>query len=501
MTAPLPTSREPLPPAAAIPVTRTAKPAPGALGTADPLIVEAAADDGSWVAVCQARADTDGNGRIEVTLNARGELGGDALGSFLVTGEGPGTSIDQVLAVAPGGQWLVVQRAGRALLLAPAGAVEIDLSARQVDLRSDAATYRDHRAFAFDPSGQRFAYLRGAPPNLEVVLLELGSGREQVLAAGAPEVWRLAFDPTGRWLLLHVVAADTNGNGRLEWPVPAAEFRRWRCQGPLPRFAAFRDYGDRTELRVAQVPSGPVQAVPELVTACGDELVLRDAQNHLLSVRDRDRHLLANAECGARLIDADCTRGAWLAACTNTKDRRQQLALLYDGRREMLDLTLAPSLLDHVPEPGTEVVPLLAGTTPVFIDFVRKRAHVLEEAELPLGATAEYGLVRRGQALTLLQLESGERRVLPVKAAPLGDVLRTGSVMVVAPAIVDLKRGELLGTVERRPLALTGDGHVLVAEGRDPDVGALALGPLRWRAPAPEITSSSEPKHAAQRGP
>ena len=54
------------------------------LGTNHPLVIQAIAPDGSRVAACQARRDTNADGEIAVYQGHRGELSGDAMEFFLL---------------------------------------------------------------------------------------------------------------------------------------------------------------------------------------------------------------------------------------------------------------------------------------------------------------------------------------------------------------------------------------------------------------------------------
>src|SRR4051812_43452253 len=56
--------------------------APAGVGTAGPASVVAAARDGSWVAMCQARHDTDHDGRLEVSHGFNATYG-DEQGAYV----------------------------------------------------------------------------------------------------------------------------------------------------------------------------------------------------------------------------------------------------------------------------------------------------------------------------------------------------------------------------------------------------------------------------------
>src|SRR5262245_21794783 len=52
------------------------------IGTAHPVMVDEIADDGSWMVLCQARHDTDGDGTISVGFGMHGAAYGDRLDPY-----------------------------------------------------------------------------------------------------------------------------------------------------------------------------------------------------------------------------------------------------------------------------------------------------------------------------------------------------------------------------------------------------------------------------------
>src|SRR5690606_4334369 len=132
----------------------------GEVGTAHPLLVRAAASDGGWVVVCQAREDTSGDGAIEVTIGPRGELSGDRLQSFLVEGSGPGLPIDAFVAADASGRRLIFERGGQLISRDSHDQSELDLSERGARLGTDESPFAPHRAARFSEDGRRLLFLR-----------------------------------------------------------------------------------------------------------------------------------------------------------------------------------------------------------------------------------------------------------------------------------------------------------------------------------------------------
>jgi hypothetical protein len=83
----------------------------GVLGVIDaPTFVQAVAPDGRWAVVCQARADTDGDGRLDVQVDLHGGTRGDRLDPYLVYGSGPGEQLDDFLGSDRTGRYIAALR-------------------------------------------------------------------------------------------------------------------------------------------------------------------------------------------------------------------------------------------------------------------------------------------------------------------------------------------------------------------------------------------------------
>ena len=89
----------------------------GDFGSAGPTYIRGADLGERWMALCQARTDTDGDGKIEIRVGHHGELFGDGMALFLVLGGGMGTRIDALASRSPDGRWLAVVRGGKVLLV------------------------------------------------------------------------------------------------------------------------------------------------------------------------------------------------------------------------------------------------------------------------------------------------------------------------------------------------------------------------------------------------
>ncbi|MBX3183421.1 MAG: hypothetical protein KIT72_03360 [Polyangiaceae bacterium] len=478
------------------------------MGGAAPLLLRAASPNGRWVALCQSREDTDGDGQVGFELGARGEPKGDSLTTYLVRGAGLGEPIQELLDADPTGRWLLFTAGGRVHLLDDHTGARVDLSALGADAREDTSRELPHRAFSFDAKGSTLAYLRqppGARGGTEaLVLRDLPTGREQTLAPGRGSVYRLRLSADARWLVLQVLIDDTNGNGRLDWPSPVLPLtpegpRSRRCRAPVMSYSVHPHRGDTVFTRVIplQFPSGNdsphgahhgkppgdkaarhdarPQREDALITPFGDSLLVRGAGGELLQAwaagARRAPRELAPAACRARLIHADPERGALVTTCDHSEDERKiqgtrQSVWLINTTpstpiRTPLGFTLAPIHTDS--EAAARPERLLAfypGNETTLLDLDTGALHPLAVGDLVLSTFEARALVRRADELWLAEVRPAARvgepptkpRVewtrLSLTVDRAAEQLHQRHLSWVSPYLIDLRRGVALATLD-----------------------------------------------------
>jgi hypothetical protein len=493
-TAPRPT-RAPSPVPSPTPVLQSS------IGTAHPSAVIAAGSDGSWVALCQARADSNADGRIAARVGAQGELSGDRLDSYLVLGSGPGSAIDELLAYEPSGRFLAVKRRGQLQLIDAHAKVELPLGAGPVDLRSDAVPYRGHRTVRFDSESRRMLYVRSHVTQGEVVIRDLRTGLERSIDPGPGEVWRAEFDNSGDWVLISVLNEDTNNTGKLEWPAPAAGPNSSQCTGSIPRLSVWSPRGDMPHLRIARSDEGgPSEPVAGFVTTLADGVVTRDLSGRLLWTQSANAassgapdaapkpkpstYEIASAKCDGRVLYADNLRKLVLLACAGAVGH-WPLWLVGPDQRATLGVELAPSDTFRPAERSPRLLPIYPPQTSALVDLSTRTLKPLQNGDLVLGTHQAFALIQRGTELVLLDADTGQTTSLARGVADLPDVLLNASTVFVSPFAVDVAKGRLFGRMEpaTRPLALSRDGRVLL--GARKATVDFPLGPLRWASPQP----------------
>jgi hypothetical protein len=471
-------------PAPAASVTEPVSPAGSsplgaAWGTANPVAFVAAAQDRRWISMCQARADSNGDGRVSVEVGAQGELKGDRLDGYFLDQPGAGVRIDSFGGADPSGRFVAFVANDRLVLRDTVLGKEAELGGADVDLRDDRGSFLRPRAVAFDPTGRRVLYLRKNGPGNDVVVRELASGNEAVVSSGTGELWRADFDASGEWVVLRVVTTDTNGNGRLDWPVPAAGGPWMRCAGPLPRYAAYERPGDDTTPRLSRATGGAAIDAPGLLVPFGDSLIARDSEGAIVVAKPSgERTTVLKKSCAAKLLHADSTRGLVIATCDNKKGRAD-VRFIARGVDKPLGLELLGPSSDRWGPAATRLLPLYPGADSVLVDLDGGQTIPLLPGDRVLTTLDDRALILRGRSVILYQKGAADR-VLSTEVDPLAHVLRSDPVIAVPPIVVDVAKGAVLGRVEGRGLAVAQDGAVLVA-GAAADATRFAIGPLVWR--------------------
>lgn len=460
-------------------------PRAGEVGTGHPLLLRAAAADGGWAVVCQARADTSGDGAIEVTVGSRGELSGDRLQSYLVEGSGPGEAIDAFVAADTSGRRLVFERGGRLILRDSHDQSEIDLSERDAVLGTDQSPFAPHRAARFSQDGRRLLFLRRRAGRDAVIVLDLSTLEETAFDPGAGLLWRAEFDESGEWLVMRVVEADTNGDGRWDWPYGKPGPSDSPCTSPVPSYRVPPVPPDKPSVRVAPARGGAARLVRGFIGAFGAGGLLRRPEDRALFV-DRPgapSELWSASACDGRLLHADPVRGLLLVACASEEGPRELRLVDRDAHLD-LGIVVAPFEIDTILGGSPRLVPVYAfpGPGTALVDLETRRTIALALRDRVIATHGAHVLVRRKDALYLG--EAGRGLIALGPSEPLSPILEQPPLVFVAPWVIDMARAKVLGQVPGEGLALSSQGAVLVAR-RAADAHQIALGPLAWVNPAP----------------
>jgi hypothetical protein len=450
-----------------------------------PVTLQTVGHGGRFLVYCAARVDTDENGRLEVRVGALGALAGDQLRPELAIGGKPPELIDDLLGYDDSGRYVVVRITRIVSLIDVSGGTRTDLSALGFDDRDDVLPERQHRALAFDPRGELLAYVRKGEPD-QVIVRTLATGAERVLTDVPGQPFRFSWSPDGEWLLVSSAVEDTGENGRIDFPARLAKTARLSCASPIPRLSVRPEFGDRPSTFVVRREETAARRVPDLVMPFGSDLLTRVKDGPLVLELGGKKRPLTRPDCGSRVLHADPSRGLLLVACSTTKlPLRANVELLTPTGRADLGVAVHPTSIDRWPAvPPPRLVPLYPGSEVMLIDLDQKKALPLRPGDRVMTTSGARALVRRGSSIVLYDAEAKSETQLLADTGRFADVVLQGSLVAIGSRVIDVNEAKLLGNVDGRPLALTRDGDVLIADGGAPSAERVALGPLRWRKPA-----------------
>lgn len=441
-----------------------------------PVTLEAAADNGGWVAICRE--------------------GATAPRLTLVRGENGGEPVDDLLGWDQAGRWVVTREKGKPLLVDVITGERTDLAALGFDDRDDALDRRQHRALAFDPRGEVLAYVRRRGGS-ELVLRTLPGGEERTVKALTGEPWRMTWDQNGETLVVSVIAEDTTHNGALDYPVRLRKAPRVACSGLLPKFRVSPEVGDRPTTVLVSRDGTSATPAPDFVVPFGRGYIARGGDGALSLVRAALRQPLADADCLGRVLVADPSRSLALVSCTNDKPpsepngkkrpKRVGVELVGVGYRQELGVVVQPMALDRWPETPRRLIPIYPGMETMLVDLDQRRALPLKQGDRVLATSGARALVRRERGLLAFDADRSTETPLVPNVEPFAGLVVSGPLAAVGTTLLDAAAARVLGTLPSRPLLLTPSGDALIAEGGTASADAFARGPLRWhRAAAPK---------------
>ncbi|NPC45506.1 hypothetical protein HPC50_00245 [Corallococcus exiguus] len=478
------------PPAAAVAPSTPAED----YGTAHPFLLVDSAPDGRWLLACQAREDTNGDGRIETVLGFHGNIVGDALRPYLFLEPGEGIRIDEVLAVAPTGRFLVLVRDTTLWLLDVETREEKVLAS---DVTPDTTSPHPPIRASFSRDGLRLLYLRPEGGRPVSVVRDLLQGTERVLDAGRGLLGQALLDPSGQWAMFDVVE-DTNSDGKESWPREDTTLAPATCRGPVISSSHFGWEGDTPVRRYRRLGGGALLQGDDILQPMGEGMLRRAPDRSIFLEHADGRHeVWVPSSCNGTLVYADAAHEQVLVACEAQPD----LGLLelhgarvhepvgwrmflpfsdryirFPGRDGRLLSLLVPS--EREPSNAVDTVIDLERRTVRVVPFGWVVASLGAHALLQESVEPAEPVGRRGGRLWLWNVGTGFPPNVLSESTDSG-LLWAGDTVLVMGKRINLRTGKVLG---------------------DASDGALALD-IRGRVLRPSPTAVKEPGSSAQSGP
>jgi hypothetical protein len=470
-------------------------------GTAHPGLVEAVDPAGTWIVVCQARADTNHDGRCETFLDMEGGAFGDDLVAYLVVGGGEGTAIDALLGVDPNHRFVVGAPKGHVTLYDTRTKTAVDLTPKAA---KEGESTSVEPWVSFDDAGRRLLTARvhgaGETAVTRLVVRDLESGVETSLDPGPGLLVRAALSGDGRSIDETVVTEDTDRNGKIEAPRRRTSQYGGTCGGPWVAAWIGPWSGDKPTHRVYAVDGSLRRDAPGFVCFVGRRWVRRLGDGSLvLEAPAGEPVTIAAADLKAKVLASDDASGIVLLASSMDTS---QASLFAAGPSGVRDLGVRLALPRHFPEGrrnrGERISRLLESERIVF-DW-SKGAVVAVPGRLVTSEGA-HALMLRERSLVVVDVDSGTETSLPGRVESFyGQVWRAGSFAALSGLVIDLAQAKVVGTYEFRPYSvivkdhsLRDDGALLRSDGACPwasewsagATAALPCGPFRWEAPTP----------------
>lgn len=453
-------------------------------GKSAPTSFVAAAAGGHWAVLCEASADTNGDGKLQVRLTQHGEFEGDSLQQVLYS-NGTRTPVEEFAGADPSGRYLAFVSGGQLNLLDTATDERVTLPG--ADVRATRASFQPLRSVSFSDDGRRLAYLRGTTTSM-LVIRDLSRQTEAMIALAGSPTYRIRFAPGGRYVEVETPVRDTNKNGRMDWLSPQRKGPA-PCPSPIPTYNVWQFPGDEPDISLFDVETGKL-SIPEGYVLSGGSFVVRRTEDLRLLEEQPGKPTLAvsSKECNARVLHLDPASGAILFGCSSAWGQRRQMYLRTADARVELGFDLAAYELDTALPTREPTVPLYPGNQTLLLNVRTRERWPLLDGTQVVAVSGTTALLERELQLTVVKLNpdaSTTPLTGPVERPPFSGVLRRGTLTSVGPHVFDLAKGSYLGryAVDATPLALSRGGEGLFPVRAATPV-ELATGPLLWHAPS-----------------
>lgn len=431
----------------------------GDFGSAGPTFVRAVDPGERWMALCQARTDTDGDGKIEVHTGHHGEPYGDAMAPYLVLGGGDGTRIDAFASHSADGRWVAIVRDGKVELVDAQTGDVVEL--RDADAAADGRPGAPHRAAMF--AGNRLLYIRHpATGDDQLVVHDLAGHGERAIAVPG-RLWRI---DGGGDRLVHVYTVPQGE----AFPMLQTTLGPGECLGPAMSYSTYGNRGPTPTEHWLDLDAGVEVPGDGGEVAVGATLVRAPADGALYFGAD----LIAPPACHVQLLAVLPAPVRAIAICGEHK--RAKIVLFGKGLRQ--ELASIDRDTDHYGElsralaPATGVVcdgglHCVATATNQYIDLKDGVAEYAWDTKLyVVHATLS------SRTHEVIDVATGTRT--PIRAAD----LRTAEGKLLVDRddkLVDLSTATVVGKAPGA-MRVSAAGHVLRRTGK-------GAGPLRWVAP------------------
>ncbi len=441
-----------------------------------PTRVIAAGIDGNWVVMCQARKDTDKDGRLAIRNGFNG-TSGDEQHAYLIVGGGLGEQIDDFYGEDPTHRRALIIRKKRVVLIQPGLGKDIDLAA----LGAGGSIH-------FDGTGERLVFSRKRSGKEVIVIRDIPTGKERVLAPGPGKLDSFYTYPGDRWMEAMVFAMN---KGDQPWRT-TAEGGHGSCWTGYTSDSSVQSGTPPVRRYLSTDGKSPARELPDLVGIVGERLFRRTADGALASERPGEQpQTIVPAACGGRVIGMH--DGALVVACTKRGTPAPLEEYAPDGTMRAINATITPSDADGTDDLGRFLLHTGRDANDTIIDLVTGKVHQSPEYQQHIALGADRAIVQRGEHLVVIE-PTGDRVLGQIAKYPA--TIDVGTFTYVEPLVVERSGDTFVGIAPTRKstdpmyadfqgtvMAVAKDGRILVGWGSDHGRWAWVPGPLEWIAP------------------
>jgi hypothetical protein len=428
----------------------------GAYGTDNPGLVRAHDFHERWMAVCQARKDTDGDGKIEIHTGHHGELWGDDMQLYLILGGGEGTPIDAIPSWSADGRYVSVLRDTKLWIVDTQTGEQHALV--DADIESDDRPGTLHRAGRF--SGNRLLYVRHRAMSDTLVIHDPKTHAEREVPY-VDRIWRVVAQTAQ----VAQVVTVPQGQG---FPRLMSSLGRGECLGSPMSYSTGGQGGPTPTFTYVDLDTGKPLAGDGIVAIAGNAAV-RSPKDGALYI---DNDQVAPPTCAPQVLAVLPSPPRAIAICGAKKQAR--VLLLGKGlSRELAAIDRDVDKYEGVDEALT--------ATGVVCDATGKHCvAVATGASVDLkGGTAEHVWNARIYVKTLTAgqqiVDAITRQWIPTTGS--GKQFAVESIVLDGTDhLIDLATGKDLGRA-KDVVRIGATGRVLRGPGKD------MTGPFSWSAP------------------
>ena len=478
---------------------------PTAIGTAHPIRPLSASPDARWVALCEARKDTNKDGRISVGPGFNG-LYGDQMEAFLVLGAGPGLPIEDLVESDPTGRFAVILRKTKLVLLDTTTNREVDLSKLGAYAKPDRAASGAYLGVSFDAMGTHLSYVAVRKKQVVVVVRDLVGETEVTIDPGPGKLWSAIFAPTGSHLLVEALPPHADPKQAIKFPTHRwpESFREPNCITRVYGDVINRT-GDKPVTRIATTAGGTAVEVPGYINLLGDSTLRRDPSGALVLDDTTGAHELLPATCKGVVDGLDPAKQRVLAHCT-ARGAKAPLLLVSIGLAKDLGVAAGESTEDNDTAFGRHTFSTTRDADDTIVDVETGKRRVAPFNQRVLATLGDKTLVSRNERL--IMIDGPGETDLGAIVGEYPKVLSAGTMRYIEPLVVDMATGKLIGIAPEREvplskrgtlvrkigpsvLAVATSGQLLATYSLNP--GSFPSGPLEWLMPVPPAPPSPAP--------